>query len=391
MEYFDLYHQLKESFSLDKDEIFIKNVRLRIFLPSFNSSIDDSSYEAKMLSKLQCSYGTDNEDSKISENNCFKYPVFIPEKRQPGSNVIILLHGLNERSWHKYLPWACYLAMHTNKAVIGFPISFHMNRGCSTWTERQEMAPLVTKRKKAFHDNLIASTFVNYAISNRLTNSPQRFLLSGLQTYNDLISLMVDINQGKNRLFEYGTGFDFFSYSIGGFISQILMLSHPLDILTPSRHFLFCSGCLFEDMNGISKSILDNQAIKQMQHFYLKELPEKVKNPGPIRDFFQNSKVARAFRAMLTFDILRDFKKDIFQSAQQNTLIYSLQNDTVMPPDKVQRSFGDPVVKLPNHVILDFPYPHSHESPFPVSNKNYRDAVNTAFNQVFNRAAHFLM
>jgi hypothetical protein len=45
-------------------------------------------------------------DSEINENREFRYPVFLPEGYKQTNRAIILLHGLNEKSWDKYLPWA---------------------------------------------------------------------------------------------------------------------------------------------------------------------------------------------------------------------------------------------------------------------------------------------
>ena len=46
------------------------------------------------------------------ENDQFWYPVFVPEKNRKPDEAILLLHGLNERSWDKYFSWAYYLAEH---------------------------------------------------------------------------------------------------------------------------------------------------------------------------------------------------------------------------------------------------------------------------------------
>ena len=68
-----------------------------------------------------------SDDSLITENIRFTYPVIIPASGY-GNRAIILLHGLNERSWIKYYPWAERLARELKRPVILFPISFHMNR-----------------------------------------------------------------------------------------------------------------------------------------------------------------------------------------------------------------------------------------------------------------------
>ena len=56
-------------------------------------------------------------DAGIEENRRFTYPVFIPRERRDDRRAILLLHGLNERNWDKYLVWAEYLALNTGKPV----------------------------------------------------------------------------------------------------------------------------------------------------------------------------------------------------------------------------------------------------------------------------------
>lgn len=60
------------------------------------------------------------DDSKVKENTTFRYPLFLPEGNEaPGA--IFLLHGLNEKQWDKYLPWAYELCLKTGYAVLLFP------------------------------------------------------------------------------------------------------------------------------------------------------------------------------------------------------------------------------------------------------------------------------
>jgi hypothetical protein len=50
-------------------------------------------------------------DSTVSENREFPYVVFVPAGKEKCDRAIILLHGLNERNWNKYLVWAEDLVM----------------------------------------------------------------------------------------------------------------------------------------------------------------------------------------------------------------------------------------------------------------------------------------
>jgi len=82
-------------------------------------------------------------DNHIQENKTFTYTVFAPSGKEKRDKAIILLHGLNERTWEKYLTWAEYLAQNTGKPVILFPIAFHMNRTPSRWCNQRN--PIVGK------------------------------------------------------------------------------------------------------------------------------------------------------------------------------------------------------------------------------------------------------
>src|SRR5665647_678572 len=100
MEYTKTYNDLKSLFSIDKKEIIIPDSDIRIYNIGFRSDV--------------CLSGFSNRgDELIPENQSFSYPVFAP-CRTESKKVILLLHGLNERSWVKYLVWAYDLAKNTD-------------------------------------------------------------------------------------------------------------------------------------------------------------------------------------------------------------------------------------------------------------------------------------
>ena len=116
--------KLKSSFSYDsKAEIIEDNAEIIPFL--FSQKLGENE-----VLRFQDTTPIDDicstTDRFIRENTDFKYTVFAPKSNEKFSNAILLLHGLNERSWEKYLPWAEYLCKETGKPVILFPIAFHM-------------------------------------------------------------------------------------------------------------------------------------------------------------------------------------------------------------------------------------------------------------------------
>jgi len=92
MEYTKDFYTLKALFDPDASEIKIPGSLVRIVSNKFISDIDPGSF-------------IKHSDSSISENIEFSYPVFVPEDKST-RKVILLMHGLNERSWVNYLVWA---------------------------------------------------------------------------------------------------------------------------------------------------------------------------------------------------------------------------------------------------------------------------------------------
>jgi hypothetical protein len=142
--------------------------------------------------------------------------------------------GLNERSWDKYLSWAYTLAAETGKSVILFPIAFHMNRSPEAWHDQRQMSRFVDARKKSNTENENLS-FANIAISERLTYAPETFFLSGYQSAKDIYYLTREIKAGNHALFHQNAHIDFFGYSFGAFLEEILLISNPENFYSDSK------------------------------------------------------------------------------------------------------------------------------------------------------------
>ncbi len=76
-------------------------------------------------------------DFAVQENCSFRYPLVrehaSPPARKRHSRASVILHGLNERSFTKYIPWAYHLWERTHTPIILFPLSFHINRVHPAW------------------------------------------------------------------------------------------------------------------------------------------------------------------------------------------------------------------------------------------------------------------
>ena len=127
MEYTETFNKFKSLFNSENNEIEIPDSKVKIYNTGFRSDLPLNEF-------------MNNNDKLISENRSFSYPVFAP-RRADSNKVIFLLHGLNERSWLKYLAWAYNLADQTDSYVILFPISFHINRSPASWKDPRTMIP----------------------------------------------------------------------------------------------------------------------------------------------------------------------------------------------------------------------------------------------------------
>lgn len=326
-------------------------------------------------------------DGAIVENNRFDYPVFYPKGRKKADNVIVLLHGLNERNWDKYLCWAEYLAEHTKKAVILFPIAYHMNRSPELWSDPRSMSMLVRKRKET-HGPDRSLCFANVALSERLSEDPVRFYTSGRQTIEDLRLLATSLNKGTHPKFKKGTKVDFFAYSIGAFLAEIALMANPDGLFDQSKLFIFCGGSIFKSMYGESKCIMDKPAYDRLLNFYMKEWMEREQVSNAFR-FEIEDETRTAFDTMIAPEVNQEKREGFFRNLGNRISGISLRKDKVMPYEGVEACMGNESA-LEKFQLLDFPFEYSHESPFPMNSSIEPALLNASFNQVFSKAALFL-
>ncbi|MDR2815345.1 MAG: DUF6051 family protein [Proteiniphilum sp.] len=320
-------------------------------------------------------------DNNIAENFSFEYPVFIPSGKSKQKEAILLLHGLNERSWNKYLPWAEFLCFHTGKPVILFPIAFHINRAPVTWSNPRNLISLLNFRKEKYAGDRTIS-YANVALSDRISRSPERFYLSGRQTWADLTALFEEIKTGRHPLFKEDAKIDIFAYSIGAFLSQVALMANEKSLFSDSRLFMFCGGSIFRSMFGISRSILDKPAFEKLQQYYIHIFGNEA---TPV---WERDNAFNAFLRMIAPERFRSDREKFFTHFKEKIGGITLANDHVIPHHGVLEALGtkngESTVQL-----LDFPFPYTHENPFPHTT-NDTASLNNAFTNVFSRAAEFL-
>ena len=389
MEFTKVYNDLKKIFSLEKEIVSIENSNIEIHSIPFKSASRLTVPSNGITEQTYYQQAIATNDEAIIENMLFKYPVFVPKTSKTYSNAIILLHGLNEKSWFKYLPWAYYLAEQTNRPVILFPISFHMNRCPESWANPRLMMPLLSNRQK--FSGLDMSTVANVSLSQRLSDEPLRFFTSGRQSAEDIIRLLESIKRGEHPFLEQNAKVDFFSYSIGAFLSQVMFISNPKDLLSDSRLFMFCGGALFSEMYGTSRLIMDSQAYSSLRKYYLNEFITEMKVKTPFSEYIKRNSLGRAFFSMIAPENLKSFREETLYKLRNQIKVISLKNDKVIPANFVEETFAGVKGKVKHMVeVLDFPFEYSHETPFPILNNPSYVQVDQCFERVFRPAVEFL-
>jgi len=329
-------------------------------------------------------------DSGIKENRFFSFPVMKKPGDEKAKKAIILFHGLNEKSWDKYLPWAHKLMEETGKAIIMFPIAFHMNRAPAEWSDPRAMRKVVEEKKKLFPRTL-KSSIANAAINTRLQFDPMRFMWSGLQSYYDVIQLVNSVRNGEYSFIEPDAKIDMFAYSIGSFLAEILLMADTAGFFKDSKLFNFCGGPVLTRTSPVSKYILDSETNVSVYTFFIDYLDEEIKKDERLRHYFDNGHMeGEVFRSMLDYRKKKEFREEMFKKLSKRIFALGLKQDEVIPPFEIINTLKGEKRNIPIKVkVMDFTYDHDHVIPFPV-NWNIEQDVDKAFNKVFKKASKFL-
>lgn len=406
MIYNKLYSKLKETANYEDNIIPVDN-NSDIYNYSFSSqsynvlSGNETYHCSQHESSFKCSdfrnskiegidKNIDTPDVNILENRNFRYHVFKPKSTAKFKDVILFFHGFNEKYWDKYLPWAKKMADDTGKLVVLFPIAFHMNRAPHLWSDPRKMFELSKHRKRSF-PNIIDTSLSNVAISTRLHAYPQRFLWSGLQTYYDVIQFVEDCKAGNHPLIEKDFTLDFFSYSVGSLLAEILKLTNHNNYFDNSKLVMFCGGAVFNRLSPVSKFIIDSEANAAMYNYLVEHLSIHMQNNPRMQHLLsEQHPEGVVFRSMLNYSILLQHREGLFRNIAKDVLAITLEKDTVIPSYEVINTLQGTKRDIPIEVqVLNFPYEYRHEDPFPVS-ELIRNEVNKSFNDVFGKVADFL-
>ena len=327
-----------------------------------------------------------SEDNGVGENVCFDYTVYMPSNTEVGTRfnrALLLLHGLNERSWHKYESWAQELAMLTGRPVILFPLAFHMNRTPISWFNPRDLLQWFEELRKC-KNMATNSTFANVVLSTRIVECPMRFYISGKESAYNVTQLTEQIVEGKHPLFVKDTQVDVFAYSIGAFLAEVLFMADSKGLFANSRLFLFMGGAAISEMHGASKYIMDDDAFWSMRYYYSGTFGKDA-----FSDRLRDDAFDRAFRLLINAEQCREERNQAFAVLQDRLRILTLKKDRVMPTEGVRSTMGDIADKVLTE--LDFPYNYSHQEPFPTRNPLLLSDVRAALDTVMQMAADHLM
>lgn len=355
---------------------FGKNIEL----PDSNCHIQFYPFKSEIINYFDNNGSGEIFSDKVFENQEFIYPVFIPDKISKSNKALLLLHGLNERNWSKYLTWAEYLCNSTNKVVILFPIAYHINRSPSLWSNPRYLSEIYNLRRKQFTNDRSVS-LANVALSERISQNPYRFYSSGRQSLSDITNLVSGIKKGLHPLFGEQTHLDVFAYSIGAFLSQIMFLSNPDNIFENSKLFLFCGGGIFSSMFGQSRTIMDKMAFDSLLNFYLHDFS--------IEKEVVDDSIVKSFNAMIAPERNTTQRQHFFENMENRLAGISLIRDTVIPYKGIEEALGNKLTHK-RIEITDFEFDYCHENPFPVNIHTDSKKVNESFINIFSKASEFL-
>lgn len=380
------------NFDLYKNQICTKNSK---YLPG-NKSYKCISHNMEFTEDLSMfnDIGTINKDvyindSDVKENINFPYYIIKPKGVDIAKKTIFLFHGFNEKSWDKYLSWAAYMCENTQSAIVLFPIAFHMQRAPRMWSDVREMFKLSEERKKRF-PNVVNSTFSNVAISMRLHAMPQRFIWSGIESYHDIIDFVEKIKRGEVETISKDTSFNFFAYSIGGFLAQILKLSNYNNYFSDTKVCLFCSGAVFNRLTPVSRMILDSEALVSLYSYLVEHIDVFLKKDDFLNHTMNSTHTEGiVFRSMFDYMKMREYRENLLRSNKEYFYAISLKKDSVIPSVEIintlKGAYRDIDIKIDE---LDFNYEYSHENPFPVHKVDSK-LVDSSYNMVFSKVSDF--
>jgi len=333
-------------------------------------------------------------DEKISENYRFPYYIIMSKTNTCFDNAILMFHGLNEKWWGKYLPWAHVISETLNRPVILFPMAFHMDRAPDIWSNPRKMIPVARERKKTYPE-VKALSFTNVALSHRIHEAPVRFLTSGFQSFLDVIKLTQKIKDGNHLSLSKDAHIDIFGYSIGASLTLLLLCADPYGLFSDSKAFLFCGGSTLNKSNPLFKTIIDNKAYYKLFDFMDRLVQDSEKRLTDFEQYIYKTVSTHGtgitwFKSLLFDNRMEKMRTKRIREMADRIKGAVLTKDKVFPPNAVKETFLDDNNNILSQINeYDMHISYSHEKPFPPNADNPKQ-VNNIFNSVMHNAvSHF--
>jgi len=271
-------------------------------------------------------------DAGIPENLRFRYPLLRTARTSAARrchHLVLLFHGLNERSFTKYVPWAYQLWRATGAAIALYPLSFHIRRVAPRWGA-QVKSFVLTRQAIAGNENVHA---FNAVISDRLGNHPERFFWGAVQSYREILDLVRVIRAGQHPHFVSSTQIDLVGYSAGGYLALGLLLVDEGGLFAHSKAVIFESGAAFRDTNLSSRLIIDFAAETALMKHFVRH-SDKYANPR-LRHWLADHPEGRWFRALCGASDERRALDARLRALAPRLLAVCNLNDQVIPPGGV--------------------------------------------------------
>lgn len=308
-------------------------------------------------------------DAEVSENHAFRYPLLRGHAPAGDStrarHLIILLHGLNERSYGKYVPWAYQLWRETGAAVALLPLSFHINRVHPQWA--REIRVQQARREEVSRNENVHS--FNSVLSARLDARPERFFWGGLQAYGDVIDLVQQIRSGQHPQIDPTAQIDLLGYSAGGYLALGLLLADETNLFANSRAVLFAAGAAMKTTHLSTRLIMDMACEISLMKLYVR-FTNRLAGPR-LAHWLADHNEGRWFRALFGEEKERGRLEARLKEIAPRLLAITNEHDEVIPPSAVlstlqglHRDTGVRVETLPLGI---------HEHPFVCPDYDQRD------------------
>lgn len=308
-------------------------------------------------------------DVEIGENLHFRYPLLREAapaaSRRRSRHLVLVFHGLNERSFTKYVPWAYHLWRSTGAAVVLYPLAFHIRRVSPLWGAHLQA---FLRARRAVAGNESAHAF-NAVISDRLGVRPERFFWGGLQSYREVVDLVRQVRAGGHPHVAPEAQIDLVGYSAGGYLALALLLIDEGGLFTRTRAVVFESGAALRDVNLSSRLIVDLAAETALMKLFVRYTDTHAN--GRLRHWLEEHTEGRWFRALCGAPTERLALEARLGRIAPRLLGITNLNDQVIPPGGVlnllqglHRDTGVRVEELELGV---------HEHPFACADYRERD------------------